>query len=79
MSEEQELIDYYKSVRQNMDSWEKIKFIQEIFYELQEQGIKLPMGDYNEVDRYLNEITNKIYSHTNLIISDMITSLIKEQ
>jgi len=70
MSKEQELIDYYKLVRQNMDSWEKIRFIQEIFYELQEQGIKLPMGDYNEVDRYLNEISNKIYSHTNLIIKE---------
>lgn len=70
MSEEQELIDYYKLARQNMDSWEKIKFIQEIFYQLQEQGIKLPMGDYNEVDRYLNEISNKIYSHTNLIIKE---------
>lgn len=70
MSEEQELIDYYKLARQNMDSWEKIKFIQEIFYQLQEQGIKLPMGDYNEVDRYLNEISDKIYSHTNLIIKE---------
>jgi len=70
MNENQELVDYYKSVRQSMDCGEKIRFIQEIFYELREQGIRLPMGDFDEVDRYLNEISNRIYSHTNLIIKE---------
>lgn len=70
MSDKQELIDYYKSVRQVMDCGEKIRFIQEIFYELREQGIRLPMGDYNEVDRYLYEVGNRIHSHTNLIIKE---------
>lgn len=70
MSDEQELDKYYKSARQVMDTWEKIKFIQEIFYQLQEQGVALPMADYNEIDRYLNEISHKVYSNINLIIKE---------
>lgn len=67
---EKELNEWYKSARQSMDSLEKIRFIQEIFYQLQDDGIKLPMGDFNEVQLYLNQIANKIYSNNNKTIQE---------
>ena len=53
-----------------MDSLEKIRFIQEIFYQLQDDEIKLPMGDFNEVQLYLNQIANKIYSNNNKTLQE---------
>ena len=67
---DKELNEWYKSARQGMDSLEKIRFIQEIFYQLQDDGIKLPMGDFNEVQLYLNQIANKIYSNNNKTIQE---------
>jgi hypothetical protein len=57
---EKELDKWYASVRQKMDIVEKIRFIQEIFFTLEEEGISLPMADYDEVQKYLNEIIKKV-------------------
>jgi len=65
---EEELHKWYASARQGMDSLEKIRFIQEIFFQMQDDSIKLPMGDYNEVHLYLNQLADKIYSVNNKII-----------
>jgi hypothetical protein len=57
---EKELDKWYAFVRQKMDIVEKIRFIQEIFFVLEEEGVTLPMGDYDEVQKYLNQILNKV-------------------
>lgn len=67
---DKELQKWYESARQSMDSLEKIRFIQEIFYQLKDEGVKLPMGDFDEVELYLNQLANKVYSHNNTMIQE---------
>lgn len=60
MNDKDTLIAWFNDAVKNMGIDEQVRFIREIFYELEEGGIKLPLGDYDQVERYLINITNKL-------------------
>jgi hypothetical protein len=60
MNDKNTLIRWFEDAIKTMDIDEQVRFIREIFYELEEGGIKLPLGDYDQVERYLINITNKL-------------------
>lgn len=60
MNDGNKLIVWFNDAVKYMGVEEQIRFIREIFYELEEGGIKLPLGDYDQVERYLINITNKL-------------------
>ena len=60
MNDKDTLIAWFNDAVKTMAIEEQIRFIREIFYELEEGGIKLPLGDYEQVERYLINITTKL-------------------
>jgi len=47
---------WLKSINENRDIGEKAYAIKELFNQLYEQGIKLPISDYNQMHEYIDEI-----------------------
>jgi predicted KAP-like P-loop ATPase len=47
---------WLKSICKNRDIGEKVYVIKEVFNQLHEQGIKLPMSDYDQMHEYIDEV-----------------------
>lgn len=54
------MIAWFNNIMKTSGYVEQIDFIQEIFHQLEEDGIKLPYGDYGIVKKYLTNIKQRL-------------------
>lgn len=60
MRDKDTVIGWFNDAIKTMSVEEQIRFIREIFYELEEGGIRLPLSDYDQVETFLINIANKL-------------------
>lgn len=53
-----EFDSWLKSVNKLMDVHEKLVFIETIFMDLEDRGVVLPFGEYEIINRYIQDISN---------------------
>lgn len=54
------MIAWFNNIMKTSGYVEQIGFVQEIFYQLEEDGIELPYGDYKLVEKYLTNIKQRL-------------------